>query len=312
MSRDGLTVLRSTARNYLPVTLGEVLFLLLFCLRPLGLPLELPKDTEPFQLNIRERLFPGDVLYLIIKSDRTIEHVEASLADRPVIFCPGAGGFSWIGLTGIDLEAKAGHYPLKGSVSLEGRTPFMFNRSLSVVPKSFPVQRISVEEKYVTLALEDSKRVEEEAKRLETLWRTDSVSKLWQGSFVKPVASDLSSGFGRRRIVNNQPRSPHSGVDLKAKTGTPIRAANSGRVVLVEELFFSGKTIVLDHGQGLYTFYGHCSKLIAHTGDIVKKGDIIAEVGSSGRATGPHLHWACRMGGARVNPIQLTDAILND
>jgi murein DD-endopeptidase MepM/ murein hydrolase activator NlpD len=123
---------------------------------------------------------------------------------------------------------------------------------------------------------------------------------------MRPVSSKLTSGFGRRRIVNGEPRSPHSGVDLKATTGTPIRAANAGKVVMAKDLFFAGKTIILDHGLGLYTVYAHCSKMHAKLGDQVGLGEIIGEVGATGRVTGPHLHWACRINGARVNPLGLT------
>jgi len=309
-----IDVLQSAFGNYfLERTFGFCLLSVLLSVQSAARPAILRDDSEPFQLWLSSNpLFPGDVLYLVVKADKAIKQVEASLAGRRVIFYPGAGGLKWTGLAGIDLEAKVGLYDLKGTVSFEGQAPRTFVRPLRVAPKSFPVQRIQVEEKYVTLASEDSKRAEQETQMLETLWQSDSIPKLWNGPFLKPVASDLSSGFGRRRIVNNKPRSPHSGVDLKADTGTPILAANYGRVVVAEELFFSGKTIVLDHGLGLYTFYGHCSKLIATNGEVVKKGEVIAEVGSTGRVTGPHLHWACRMSGARIDPIKLTNTLLGD
>jgi murein DD-endopeptidase MepM/ murein hydrolase activator NlpD len=95
-------------------------------------------------------------------------------------------------------------------------------------------------------------------------------------------------------------------VDLKAATGTPIKAANSGKVVLAEDLYFSGNTVVLDHGFGLYTYYAHCSTIAVKPGDIVTRGLVIGEVGATGRVTGPHLHWACRLSEARVNPLELT------
>jgi murein DD-endopeptidase MepM/ murein hydrolase activator NlpD len=162
----------------------------------------------------------------------------------------------------------------------------------------------------VTLSPEDSKRAEEEGKKMESIWQKASSEKLWLGGFLTPIKSELTSGFGRRRVVNNQPRSPHSGVDLKAAAGTPILAANGGKVVLAEELFFSGNTVIIDHGLGLYTYYAHCSKLQVRVGEEVKKGQVIAEVGSTGRVTGPHLHWACRLNGARVNPLILTTRVL--
>ena len=303
----------AVGNSYLETVLTCCLLFFLLCLHPVAHPLLLPDGSERLQIKISgERLFPGDVLCLVIKADKAIRHAEASFAGRKVIFYPGAGQLNWVGLAGVDLETKVGRYALEGAVSFEGGTSQAFARSLQVAPKNFPVQRIRVEERYVTLGSEDSKRAEEENKKLETLWQTVSSRKLWQGGFLKPVASDLSSGFGRRRIVNGKPRSPHSGVDLKAATGTSIVAANSGRIVLADDLFFSGKTVVLDHGLGLYTFYGHCSKLVASQDEIVKKGEVIAEVGSTGRVTGPHLHWACRMNGARVDPTKLTGGLLGD
>jgi len=254
---------------------------------------------------------PGDLLRLVIKTDRAMSGVEASLTGHEVAFYRSTDGTEWVGLAGVDLEAGAGSYVIRGSADLGTGVSQPFEEWIKIVPKNFPVQRIRVEEKYVTLNPEDSARSQEENKRLNAIWKRVSGRRLWQGPFIKPVASDLSSGFGRRRIVNNKPRSPHSGVDLKAETGAPILAANSGEVVLADDLFFSGKTVILDHGLGLYTFYGHCSKLEVHQGEIVQKGRVIAEVGSTGRVTGPHLHWACRINGARVDPMQLTGSLLD-
>jgi len=261
---------------------------------------------------VGERLFPGGMFGVIIQCTKPIKQTEASFSGRKMIFYSGKDNQQCYGLAGIDLETKAGRYLIQGTLSFEDGQSQGFERPLQVLPKKFPVQRIRVDEKYVTLDSEDSKRAEEETKRLESLWKTASPEKLWQGRFLKPIASDLSSGFGRRRIVNNQPRSPHSGIDLKAQVGTPIGAANHGRVVLADDLFFSGKTVVLDHGLGLYTYYGHCSKLRVQEGEFVQKGHVIAEVGSTGRVTGPHLHWACRLNEARINPMELTTYMLRD
>ena len=272
-----------------------------------------PAEEVSFHLRIvAERLYPGDIFGVVIQCTKPIKQTEASFAGRKVIFYSSQDGKEWYGLAGIDLETKAGGYLIQGSLSFEDGRSEEFERPLQVRPKRFPVQHIQVDEKYVTPDPEDSKRAEEETKRLAALWKTASPEKFWQGRFLKPIASDLTSGFGRRRIVNNLPRSPHSGIDLKAQTGTPIRAANRGRVALAEDFFFSGKTVVLDHGLGLYTYYGHCSKLLVKEGELVQKGHVIAEVGSTGRVTGPHLHWACRLNEARINPMELTTHMLRD
>ena len=252
------------------------------------------------------KTFPGDVLRADLKVARGVETVNLFLGSQRIAFQPQVGRDHWLGLVGIDLETKPGGYSLKGTVVFTGGQTVELEQVFQVLPKAFPVQRIQVEEKYVTLDPKAEKRVEEESRKLKAIWQTFTPQKLWQGRFLSPVASQLTSGFGRRRIVNNQPRSPHSGVDLKATTGTPIRAANAGKVVLAEDLYFSGNTVVLDHGLGLYTFYAHCSSMAVNPGDTVTRGHVIGEVGATGRVTGPHLHWACRLNEARVNPLELT------
>jgi murein DD-endopeptidase MepM/ murein hydrolase activator NlpD len=254
----------------------------------------------------RQRIFPGDILRIDIKTGCEVRELSLSFADQNVSAHRGTAGGAWRVLLGIDLDTKPGTYVLKGKAILANSQSVNLEKRLRILPKKFPVQRITVEEKYVTLDPSDAKRADEESQKLQTLWRTVTPEKFWQGTFLAPVQTNLTSGFGRRRVVNNQPRSPHSGVDLKAQTGTPILAANSGKVVLAEDLFFSGNTVVLDHGLGLYTFYAHCSDILVKMGDVVKTGQFIAKVGATGRVTGPHLHWACRLNQARVNPLDLT------
>ncbi|MGD8686410.1 MAG: M23 family metallopeptidase, partial [Syntrophobacterales bacterium] len=118
----------------------------------------------------------------------------------------------------------------------------------------------------------------------------------------------LNTPFGLRRILNGEPRSPHSGVDLRAAEGEPIRAINHGKIVLVGEFYFHGKAVVIDHGWGLYSMYFHLSQLNVSKGDFVGKNAVIGLAGSTGRATGPHLHWGVRLRGARVDPFALLRA----
>jgi murein DD-endopeptidase MepM/ murein hydrolase activator NlpD len=138
---------------------------------------------------------------------------------------------------------------------------------------------------------------------------TPSAQRLWEAPFIRPVPQESSSSFGYRRIINGKPRAPHTGADLRAPVGTEVLAANHGRVVLVGNYFFAGQSIVLDHGGGLYTMYFHLSDFKVDAGALVRRGDVIALSGMSGRVTGPHLHWAARLGNARVDPMELIEKI---
>ena len=288
----------------------------LFCLFLISISLVPPQSlflqtvsnpAIPARLSLQPtKTFPGDVLRADLKVEKGVETVNLFLGSQRIAFQPQVSLDHWLGMVGIDLETKPGSYSLKGTVVFENGHTVELEQVFQVLPKAFPVQHIQVEEKYVTLDPKAEKRVEEESRKLKAIWQTFTPQKLWQGRFLSPVASQLTSGFGRRRIVNNQPRSPHSGVDLKATTGTPIKAGNAGKVVLAEDLYFSGNTVVLDHGLGLYTYYAHCSRMAVKPNEMVTRGQVIAEVGATGRVTGPHLHWACRLNEARVNPLELT------
>jgi hypothetical protein len=294
------------------------LFRLLPILILLGLPQPLfselaAKPVTAVRLSLQKaKVFPGDVLRVDLKTGKTVESLNLFFGSQKILFQTQAGVNEWMGLVGIDLEIKPGPYSLKGTVSFADGQTVELDQAFRVLPKAFPVQRIQVDEKYVTLDPKAEQRVGEESKKLREIWKVASPQKLWKGRFLSPVASPLTSGFGRRRIVNKQPRSPHSGVDLKATTGTPIKAANAGRVLLAEDLYFTGNTVVLDHGLGLYTYYAHCSTMAVKPGDPVARGQVIGQVGATGRVTGPHLHWACRLNEARVNPLELTKAWMTE
>ena len=282
-----------------PVTAGLVLLL--------GWVLLGQSANRPVLVEIPSKaLVPGDVLQVRLHARSPISRIECSFIEKQVLFYPIGDGSRWEALAGVDLESKPGLYSLTGTLWMSDGRAQPIRKSIRVLPKKFPVQRIRVKQKYVTLNRRDSERAAREHRQLTEIWESATARRMWAEPFIRPVASRLTSGFGRRRIVNGEPRNPHSGVDLKATTGTPIRAANAGKVVMAKDLFFAGKTIVLDHGLGLYTVYAHCSKMRAKQGDQVEQGEVIGEVGATGRVTGPHLHWACRINGARVNPLNLT------
>lgn len=156
----------------------------------------------------------------------------------------------------------------------------------------------------VELSPENEARVERELKMTSTIWPRET-ARVWDGGFLNPREGEIVTKFGLRRIINKIPKSPHSGVDVSAEEGDEVRAPNNGVVVVTDSLFYSGNSIFLDHGQGIFTMFFHLFKILVVPGQQVKKGDVIGLVGSTGRSTGAHLHWGVRIQGARVDPLEL-------
>jgi murein DD-endopeptidase MepM/ murein hydrolase activator NlpD len=170
----------------------------------------------------------------------------------------------------------------------------------------FPTERLKVEKQFVQPDPQQQQRAEEDQKKMRAIYDTVTPERLWDGKFHLPLKGVTTGGnFGRRRILNGEARSPHAGVDFPAATGTPVLASQSGRVVLAEELYYSGNTVVLDHGYGIYTLYAHLSEIGVHPGDMVKTGMELGKVVATGRVTGPHLHWGLTIDHARVNAMEI-------
>jgi murein DD-endopeptidase MepM/ murein hydrolase activator NlpD len=177
---------------------------------------------------------------------------------------------------------------------------------VKILPRDFPVQRLTLPEALVDLDPETERRALSESERLRTLYRTITPQRLWRGAFTRPVGgTEPGTGFGARRIINGKPRMPHGGIDYAAPAGTPVVAVNSGRVALVADFFFPGRLVAIDHGLGLYTLYFHLDSAAVGHGDLVERGQTIGAVGATGRATGPHLHFGAHIAGARIDPATL-------
>jgi len=246
----------------------------------------------------------GDVAMVFVTGLPDAKAVEGSLAGQPLTFFPYGDGYA--ALAGIDLEARPGMAAWRvGVVDAQDR-PMKASGRLQIRARKFPVQRLTLPREMVELDAPTLRRVEEESGRLRTLYATITPERLWRGRFTKPVGvPDAGEGFGARRIINGQVRAPHAGLDYSADTGTPVVAANAGRVALVADYFFPGRLVVLDHGLGLYTLYFHLERADVADGDRVERGQIIGRVGASGRATGPHLHFAAHLRQARIDPAVL-------
>jgi hypothetical protein len=246
---------------------------------------------------------PGELVVLTAVTPDPADAVRVRAFGRDIPVFP-VDARTWRALIGIDLDVRSGRYEAavdarSGSRTWHATTPLM------VLHKTFSTRQLRVDPAFVNPPREAEERILQEAKQLEALWLASSHSRLWDGAFVPPVPGSGTDRFGARSIFNGQPRSPHGGEDFPNPEGTPIAAPNAGLVVLARDLYFTGNTVVIDHGLGLFSLLAHLSVIEVAEGDRIRTGQRVGLVGSTGRVTGPHLHWAVRVAGARVDPLSL-------
>lgn len=258
-------------------------------------------SASAFQVEISPcEISPGDAFIVKVTDAKTSRLPSVSLNKKKFYFS-NCGKGCFIALGAVDMKAKPGGYRVKLEIAKEKR-----NVKLFVKHADFPTMRLTLPKDKVFLSPEDKRRVKRENKRLKAIFRRVS-RRLWERDFLLPLENDLSTVFGTKRSINNKKISVHSGVDIRGQEGEEVLASNSGKVVLAEALFFGGNTIVLDHGMGIYTFYMHLAKFNVHPGDLVSRGDGIGFVGSSGRSSGPHLHFGVKVRDMNVNPVSFVN-----
>ena len=237
---------------------------------------------------------PGGVVIIPIKTENK---PEVFFYDRKVMVI--GENKNWNAIVGIPLKIELGEHKLK--VINDG---IEANYLFDVVNKDYEKQYLTVKNKrHVNPNDEDMLRISKERKlisKAKASWREIDNVPL---KFIKPARGPYSSSFGLRRFFNKQPRNPHSGLDIAAEKGTPIIAPAAGVVINTGDYFFNGKTIFLDHGQGLITMYCHMEEISIEEGDFVNVNDMLGTVGSSGRVTGAHLHWSVILNNTTVEPL---------
>lgn len=239
----------------------------------------------------------GGVAEIRVASDAPLAGLVLVDGDKRIPLERDPSGRSFGGLFGVDLDAKVGAREVTVE-SPDGATRLAL--PFEVLRGKFRIQKLSVDPKYVEVPPAEQERVKADGARVNAAYRSAEAARRWS-SFARPVAFE-GGNFGARRVYNGKTQSFHAGLDMLAPKGTPVAAAADGRVALAGDLYFSGGTVLLDHGGGLFTSYMHLSRVDVKDGDIVAKGTILGLVGATGRVTGPHLHWAARLHGARVNP----------
>jgi murein DD-endopeptidase MepM/ murein hydrolase activator NlpD len=255
-----------------------------------------------------EEVKQGDVLSVVVETKAKVVSIEGNWAGTPLYFYQQKKR-EFAAIAGVDLQTPPGPYMLRVEVQDHKGRSFEQVFEVQVAAGGFEVQRLKLPRELVDLKGEALKRVLAENKRLMEIFDQVRPERLWHLPFIKPVDGPITGAFGTRRIINGEDRSPHNGVDIGAQPGAEVAACNSGMVVFAQELYLSGKTIIIDHGFGLYSMYFHLAEMRVKEGDQVEIGHCIGLVGATGRVTGPHLHWGIRLLKARVDPESLLRAV---
>ena len=218
----------------------------------------------------------------------------ANWLGKKIEFRPDGDQFS--ALAGVNLNRAPGHYPLAlGHETVD----------IAVIRRAYPSSTITVPQKFIEPPKEVQKQIDEEAAIKQRIFESSLPNRLWRGPFVAPANTSYTSSFGLRRTYNGKTLSVHQGLDYRAALGTQVTAANSGRIAIARDMYFEGGFIVIDHGESIFTLYMHLSEFLVREGANIDKGEAIGRSGSSGRVTGPHLHFAVRWQGAYLEPSTL-------
>lgn len=202
------------------------------------------------------------------------------------------------------LDEKAGHLNLAlgaGGADKTRAVPSV-RADIALYERKRPVQKLTVDKKYVNPPASEKERIKRDRQKVGAVLANYLPERMWAMPFERPVPGSVSSQFGLKRVFNGEPRSVHRGLDLRGASGSPIKACADGEVVLVDNLYYSGNAVYVNHGEGVFTAYLHMSEPKVKVGQKVKKGDLIGLVGATGRVTGPHLHLSLIVQGQSVDP----------
>lgn len=262
-----------------------IVLLVAFCLA-------LPLHAEGFISRLLHKPVPGGVA--VVDLGPSASAPSATYQGKPLLVIH-EDGQRWIALVGLPLTTKPGSQ----QIQVNGKRTLSFQ----VASKHYVEQRITIKnQQQVNPNAANLKRIERELAEQTRAYQQFSARQPSNLLFDKPVNGPLSSPFGLRRFFNGEERNPHSGLDFAANRGTPIKAPAAGTVILTGDYFFNGKTVFVDHGQGLISMFCHLSEIGVKVGDELPRGGVLGKVGATGRATGPHLHWNVSLNDARVDP----------
>ncbi len=246
----------------------------------------------------------GEPVLVEVSADPPLDNAVFLWKGREFTLKP-AGPGRLLGLAGVDLLEPPGRLPLSVRGS-RGGLVLRFETEVAVRKTAFPVQEMTLPESMAVFDNATLDRIRREAERLDNVLAVVSPPS-WEAPFCPPVKDFRPKGFGSRRVINGEPRAPHAGVDVHLPEGTPVAAVAAGTVAFAGEQFFGGRSVVIDHGGGVFSIYYHLRDYRVSEGARVSRCETIGAVGSTGRSTGPHLHFGMRAAGGRVDPTRLFD-----
>ena len=247
-------------------------------------------------------LQPGEPVLVFLDSDGTVRSASVTFLGKSAELAPAPGAGSVFAFMGIDVQTKPGRHVLTVRVRRPGGRVEVVERELEIAGRDFPSTKLKFKPEYVTPPASEAARIKREAELVALATSVVTPKWLGEGPFEPPHAAESWKNFGQRRLNNDVLQSLHTGLDVRVPHGEPVRASNSGAVVMASDLYFAGKTVIVDHGLGVFSTYGHLSELRVRRGEAVRKGQAVGLCGSTGRSTGPHLHWAFKILDARIDP----------
>lgn len=263
----------------------------------LQLPVDAVKEGGLFTARVRVPLSPAE----------KIVNIESQYAGHEILFFKESSTPTfeeYVALVGIEFGLEPARSTLKVQVQTSQRT-YNEERKIAMLPGEFPFEKLTVPPKTVSPSAKQMKQIEKDRAALKAVYAQVLEEKLWDPPLVLPIQSTITSIYGSSRLYNGKKQNAHLGTDLRAIIGTPIRAPIRGKVVLAKPLFFTGYTVILDHGYRFFTIYAHMSKINVKERTMVSKGEVIGLSGATGRVSGPHLHWGTQVHGVKVDPMQV-------
>jgi len=270
-------------------------------------PFQAGIDTDHGQIIVKSeyrRLSQGELIKISLHSPE-FSRAKAHFEGKDYMFVSSGEPSAFFLLIGLGLDIKPGIHDLNVLIEFADGQSKNFSFKVPISKGSFPLKKLNVDRRFTSPSPEEQERILKEVELTMAVYGEPASRWLGHGKFIMPVKDRIKRNFGERRIFNDGFLSRHRGIDILSPAGTPVRASNSGKVALARDLYYSGNTIIINHGIGLFSIYCHLSKVCAEEGESTDKGEIIGYTGSTGRVTGPHLHWGFKMFDKYIAPLSV-------